>query len=186
MRGLEDIQKIEDPVSRRATFAALLSREVLQRGGEPPVLVGGEAVEIYTQGSYTTGDIDMVAPKDITEAVLREWGFEKTGRVWLNRELDIYVDWQGGSLKGCAEPETIALGGGLDVRVISIEDLVLDRLNAVKFWGDADSLMWAKVLLRVKQEIGEVNEGYLRERAAEEGTEDFLEKALAVFEDKDG
>lgn len=176
MEDIGFLSSVEDPVKRRALFSAMLSKEVSKRSKAPLVVVGGEAVEIYTQGSYSTGDIDIVSPLEPTEAALLEWGFEKTGRVWLNRELDMYVDWQGGSLDGGKEPETVRLTDELAVRVIAVEDLVLDRLNAAKWWGDTDSLMWAKVLVNIKRALGGLDEGYLRGKAKD--VSDMLEEAL--------
>lgn len=40
-------------------------------------MVGEIALEIYTQGSYTTGGIDIKAPRKILENVLEEWNFIK-------------------------------------------------------------------------------------------------------------
>jgi len=180
---LDRLGKTEDSVRKRALFAGLLSREIVNRGGKPLVIVGGEAVELYTQGSYTTGDIDIKSPKKLTEEILEEWGFEKSGRVWFNGELDIYIDWLGESLDEGPEAEkrinTVTVAEGIDVSVISIEDLIIDRLNACKYWNDSDSLMWAKVLLKVKESMKEdVDRDYLFRRAGEEGIEDFLNKLL--------
>ncbi len=104
-RKLGEIRRIEDPVKRRATFIAILSREMTLRGEKAPVVVGGEAVELYTQGSYTTGDIDIKSPRAATVSILKEWGFSKKGRTWFNRELDIYVDWVGASLEEGKKPK---------------------------------------------------------------------------------
>ena len=180
---LKGILLIEDPVKRRATFVAILSKEITHRGEKAPVVVGGEAVELYTQGSYTTGDIDIKSPRAATESILREWGFRKKGRTWFNKEMDIYVDWVGASLDEGEEAEnriaTVKIGAGLEIRVISIEDLVIDRLNAAKWWEDVDSLTWARVLLGVKRRLGEkVDVSYLRRRANEEEIADFLDKVL--------
>ena len=74
---------------------------------------------------------------------------------------------------------TIKIAEGLEINVISIEDLVIDRLNAAKWWGDVDSLMWAKVLLGVKRTLGgEIDLSYLQKRASEEDILDFLDKTL--------
>ena len=163
---------------------ALFSKEVARRGGKTPIVVGGEAVELYTQGSYTTGDIDIKSPLEITKSVLKEWGFSKKGRTWFNQQLDIYIDWLGASLDEGPDAEervtTITVAKDLEIRVISIEDLVIDRLNAAKYWGDVDSLMWAKVLLGIKKRFaGGIELNYLKERAKKEGTTDLLSKALS-------
>lgn len=181
---MKKILSIEDPSKKRAMFIALLSSEVVRRGGKAPIVVGGEAVEIYTQGSYTTGDIDIKSPLEITKSVLKEWGFSKKGRTWFNEALDIYIDWLGASLDEGQEAEervsTIWIARGLEIKVISIEDLVIDRLNAAKYWGDVDSLMWARALLDIKKRSGErIETKYLRRRAKKEGITDLLSKALS-------
>jgi hypothetical protein len=186
MKDIEKLLSIEDPVKRKALFIALFSREIVQRGGKAPIIVGDEAVEIYTQGNYTTGDIDIKSPLELTEAVLKEWGFIKAGRPWLNKELDIYVDWLGSSLEegGEAEKRTalIKITEELEIRVISIEDLVIDRLGAFKWWGDTDNLMWAKVLIRVKKSIDGLDVAYIRERAKKVDLLDILEEILVPGE----
>ena len=186
---LRRLLQIEDPVRRRATFIAILSSEMQRRGEKTPVVVGGEAVELYTQGSYTTGDIDIKSPRAATESVLKEWGFGKKGRTWFNKELDIYVDWVGAALDEGEEAEnrvaTIKIAKGLEIQVISIEDLVIDRLNAAKWWGDVDSLMWAKALLGVKRRLGRrIDLAYLQKRANEEEIKDFLNKVLRSFKSR--
>lgn len=182
MEDLEALRSIEDPVKRKAFFMALFSREVVRRGGKQPIIVGGQAVEIYTQGSYTTGDIDIKSPRELTEAILTEWGFVKAGRPWLNKELDLYIDWLGSSLDEGEEAERrasiIEVTDQLDIRVISIEDLIIDRLGAFKWWGDTDSLMWAKVLINIKKSIGSLDEAFLIERARKKDLEDILEDIL--------
>lgn len=179
MQLLERLKAIEDPVKKRAYFIGILSEEFKKRGCPPPIIVGGMAVELYTQGSYTTGDIDIKADKDILEKILTEWNFVRKGRVWFNEEFDIYIDWLGSSLNEGEEAEkrvnTIIVAEDLEIRVISIEDLMIDRLNAYKWWKDEDSLLWVNVLLKIKEAIGEkVDRNYLMKRAQEERLEDII------------
>jgi hypothetical protein len=119
----------------------------------------------------------------VTEAILKEWGFLRAGRTWLNKELDIYIDWLGSSLDEGEEAEkrvtTIKIAEGLEVRVVSMEDLVIDRLSAFRWWGDTDSLMWAKVLINVKRSIDSLDDNYLRERAKKADLLSLLEEILA-------
>lgn len=60
---MKSLRNIEDPVKKRAKFMGLLTKKIVSSGKKAPIIVGGEALEIYTQGSYTTGDIDIKAPK---------------------------------------------------------------------------------------------------------------------------
>jgi hypothetical protein len=57
----------------------LLARAIADmtaRGLEPPVLVGGAAVEFYTGGAVTSGDFDLVTPhRSALEEALRPHGF---------------------------------------------------------------------------------------------------------------
>ena len=169
-------------------FIALLSGEMTRRGVARPIVVGGEAVELYTQGRYTTGDIDIKGDKDTLETVLMDWGFAKEGRVWASREYDLYIDWLGGSLDEGAEAEKrtniIAIAPELEIRVISFEDLIVDRLCAAKYWDDSDSLMWAKVLLEILMKVGGADTCYLTKRAEEENVADILSPLLQKGDSK--
>jgi len=183
VKDLDKLRYIEDSVKRRVFFIGLLHREIIKNGGRPPIVVGGEALEIYTQGGYTTGDIDIKSPKDLTEKILTTWGFIRRGRVWFNSDLDIYIDWLGEGLDEGPEAEervnTISIGDGLEVKVISIEDLIIDRLNALKWWNDQDSIMWVRVLLEVKKRLGEeIDIKYLQKRAESEGIKEIVQDVL--------
>lgn len=183
MKIFERLNRIEDPVKRRAYLVGLLTEEFKKRKRGEPIVVGGLALEIYTQGSYTTGDIDIKADKEALEEILHQWGFVKRGRVWFNESLDIYVDWLGSELEEGPEAEkrinTVILDDGLEIRVISIEDLIIDRLNSAKWWGDEDGLLWTRVLIKVKEATGEsLDVKYLKKRAKEEEIEDYLLKLL--------
>jgi len=55
---------------------ARISNALDERGFRPPILVGGAAVELYTEGAVATGDFDVVTvEQDAFELVLREHGF---------------------------------------------------------------------------------------------------------------
>ena len=158
-------------------------------GGNPPIVVGDEALEIYTQGSYTTGDIDIKAPKDLISRVLQNFNFKNVGRLWINEELDIYIDWLGDSLDEGKEAEDrlveIELSEGLTLRVISIEDLIIDRLNAYKWWSDQDSRMWAEILLEIADSIDHsLDWGYLKKRSTEENLEEIFEGLKRRYDQK--
>ncbi|MDY0040567.1 MAG: hypothetical protein RBS57_09670 [Desulforhabdus sp.] len=184
-RIMEALSTISDPVKKRALFIAILSKCIVSRGAEMPIVVGGEALEIYTQGNYTTGDIDIKSSYEQMEATLLEMGFRKRGRAFYSEELDIYIDWLGATLDEGAEAERRTVLVEIDedhfIRLISVEDLIMDRLNAAKWWKDSDSRMWARVLAKVKQETGEpLDVKYLQQRAEAEEVEDELKELLSL------
>jgi len=181
---LQEIRSLQDSVRRRAAFMGILSEEIRARGGAPPIIVAEEAVEIYTQGGYSTGDIDIKSPKDLTREILIEWGFERKGRTWSNEELDLYVDWLGEGLEEGPDAEArtvcVRLDQGREIRLLSIEDLIIDRMNAAKWWKDTDSAMWARVLIEVKKNLGEaLDTEYLLKRARTEKIEKEVREILS-------
>lgn len=176
---VQTILSIDDPVKRRAFFIAFLSLQIEKLGGKKPIVVGGEALEIYTQGSYTTGDIDIKAPKELLGRVLEGLNFINMGRLWINEQLDIYIDWLGESLDEGTEAEErvveIEFSEGLKVRLISIEDLIVDRLNAYKWWADQDSKMWAETLVEISKAINyPIDWEYLNRRSIKENLQDII------------
>lgn len=161
---------LDDRAERTLRLAATLS-EALAAAGARPVLVGGGAVEIYTRSAYTTRDLDFVAA--VTERVERtmaELGFEREGRHWLHEELGIVVEFPASAL-GPAESVSIEVDG-CELRVIAVEDLVVDRLASWVHWGwDPDGA--AAVLLMALH--ADLDQARLRRRARQEDVEDALE-----------
>lgn len=115
-----------------------------------PILVGGAAVELYTTGAYTTGDLDLVGhvPQVVTRQ-LESAGFERHGRHWIHEPAQVFVEFPGSAL----DPEEVAswvLLAGRRIRVISVEDLLVDRLGAWEYWrssvdgANAYLLWWAQ------------------------------------------
>ncbi len=110
------------------------------RGLEPPVLVGGGAVELYSMSAVSTGDFDFVtgAQSDF-ESELQALGFVRpTGpgiatRGWIHPELKLGFEVVASHLlDGLAERERVRLidfGKNERIAVLSIEDLIADRMG---------------------------------------------------------
>lgn len=82
-------------------LAAIVADHLKQRG-IAVVLVGGLAVEIYSENLYLTKDIDMIdisyqAPAVLGEA-MADIGFNKRGRIYVNDTTDIGVEFPSGPL----------------------------------------------------------------------------------------
>ena len=148
---LRKISKVYRYPERHVEIVAILT-EALRPHDLRPILVGGAAVEFYTRGSYTTGDIDLVAPggRELAET-MRALGFLKRGKDWINDELEISIEYWADTL-GPDEEYNEILFRGLKLRIISIEDLIVDRLCAFKWWGS--SIDGVNVMLLLESDIG--------------------------------
>lgn len=110
-----------------------------------PILVGGCALEVYTDGGYATGDVDLALDSSAeVDAAFLDLGFEKTGRFWVREDLDLYFEAPApAGLPGETAPRTILDVDGLRVVVLGVEDLLLDRLRAWVHWKSDEDRRWA-------------------------------------------
>lgn len=124
--------RLPEGASRTAGIAAWF--QGLYEEGSIPVLVGGAAVELYTQGAYTTGDLDFVGevpPK--VAALLEQSGFRKEGRHWIHDRGQVFIELPGSSLDPEDQAAVIEVGGS-KVLASSPEALIVDRLASWQFW----------------------------------------------------
>jgi hypothetical protein len=116
-------------------FVALLRREA-NLGPDDVIVVGGSAVEIYTEGAYVSGDIDVCAPRQMVSAVLNRWGFTQPGREWARLDWKVVLDVVGPQVSGSMRLTRVVETPYGPVRVSSIEDLIIRRLALGKFWNE--------------------------------------------------
>jgi len=142
-----------------------------------PVLVGGAAVEILTGGAYTTGDFDFVGhvPASV-QRILKNSGFVKAGRHWIHEEAEIFLEFPGVAL-GPEEKATRLKAYGFDLVLVSIEDLLVDRLGSWAYWKSGVDGANAFLLLRTCR--NKIDNERLRQRSRETGFEPPLEALLA-------
>ena len=169
-----NLDLIKDPVEKRLTFLAWLTQMIKDRGCKStPVLVGGGAVEFYTAGNYATKDIDIVFDdiRLINEILIPE-GFKKEGRYWYNDDHDIILECPGSEY-----PErTLEVDvNGIKVSITALEEIIVDRLCAAKFWTSRSDRDWAKTMLESKIPF---SLDYLRRRAEGEDVSDLLDLIL--------
>ena len=135
-------------------------------------LVGGQAVETYTAGVFTTGDIDFTTTDTPgTEALLSRLGFEKEGMIWTSSRLGLAVHLVSSYPRRSLRARTIEVDG-YAVKVVGVEDLIVDRLAAAKFWKSGRDLEQAKALLNTFGET--IDMAYLEKTADEEMVGDAL------------
>ncbi len=171
-----------DRMRRRLVALGALTA-LLAKDGIEPILVGGCALEVYTDGGYTTGDVDLAlgSGPEVDNAYTC-LGFEKHGRFWIREELELVFESPAPpGLPGETAPRTILDVDGLRVVVLGVEDLLLDRLRAWVHWkGDEDG-RWASRLVAIY--AGDLDWAYLRERVR---SDDAESAALKRLEDERG
>ena len=174
------LQALSLPEGPRRTAAIAAWVQGLFSGeDQAPVLVGGAAVEILTGGAYTTGDLDFVGflPPPVRE-VLEQNGFKRSGRHWIHEDGEIFLEFPGEAL----DPKEKAIryeAFGHDLVLISLEDLLVDRLGAWTHWKSGVDGANAFLLFRLCR--SEIDEDRLTRRAREAGFERAL-NALREFD----
>ena len=99
-----DIEATGDLLERALKLSGLITTLFAERGF-PLVVVGGSAVEFYTEGGYMSGDIDFcrktlkAIPPRVMQEVAESLGGKGLGRNWLI--CGLYVD-----ILGLLESET--------------------------------------------------------------------------------
>lgn len=175
---LDELLLLPEGPRRTAAIAAWV-QGLFQDEDQMPILVGGAAVEILTGGAYTTGDFDFVG--FVPASVRRELeanGFEKTGRHWINEGAEIFLEFPGDALD--AEERAVRRRAfGYEIVIVSIEDLLVDRLGAWAYWESGVDGANALVLLRTCRD--EIDHDRLTRRAREAGFGDALD-ALQAFD----
>jgi len=169
--ALSRIKEETNELKKMLLFMAWLNKKLKETGIKTlPILVGGSAVELYTFGHYVSGDIDLVAQnRDEIKNILLSTGlFREVGRIFVSEELGIFVDIPDNVLAGSYEkirtikiPELEA-----EIKVIGVEDLIIDRLNACIFWRSQSDCEVARYLFEKYK--NELELEYLIERAKKE------------------
>ncbi len=139
--------QLEQGVERTTALAAWFQGLY---GASPavPILVGGGAVEIYTAGAYTTGDLDFVG--DLSAAVERQLGqagFVRQGRHWVHEAGQVFIELPGSALEPHERADEVHFGSWT-VLVLSPEDTLVDRLAGWQFWHSTADAYAALLLWR--------------------------------------
>lgn len=162
---IEKIKQTESPLKRQLLMVALITKLLKERGKEAPVIIGGCALSYYSREVYFTADIDLAySDREVLDDVLKSIRFNKKGRYWINEDLKIAVEAPISVLTDEESPiEIVELGEGFQCRIIGIEDLIIDRLNACKYWKSETDCEMVELLL--KRYNKELDWGYLEKKA---------------------
>lgn len=148
--------------------------------GHSPVLVGGGAIAIQTQGVFMSGDFDFFAPNDeVLHRCLLEVGFvveERVGRLKGGYHHPKFPEYgieaiSGQLFDGRSDRERLirlTLTGDHSIVIPSVEDMIADRLgqHAIAAKTDTSRLEQALVLFKLARNL---DLAYLKRRIKEEG-----------------
>ena len=161
---------------------ARICHAMTTRGFTRPILVGGAAVEFYSMGFITTGDFDLCSPaQHALEEEFQHHGFVRPSgpgratRGWIHPDLGLGFEVVGDMpLDGAVTREHIALVEDFEnsppFAIISVEDLIADRMGQYASGTAREMLGQAKTLLRLHPDA---DMDYLEHRVRYETGGDF-------------
>lgn len=148
--AMADIESTSDLLERALKLSGLITT-LFQRHGFPLVVVGGSAVEFYTEGGYMSGDIDFcrktlnAIPPRLMQEIIAELGGKGVARSW--EVCGLYVD-----LLGILENESVLPNRELEtpygtVRVIPPELALVERILIAYYPPSAELLVTARKMM---------------------------------------
>ena len=147
----KEIEKLlsssKDELNKKIEIIAIITSAIEESLNIKPVVVGGQAVEFYTTGGYSTMDIDIICESSIAEIdkVLKNMGFNKEQKYWVydDEKLELAIEVPSGPLAGDKDRITkVHTPNGHTAYFIGIEDILIDRLNAYVHWKESWQEEW--------------------------------------------
>lgn len=133
--------RAENDLNSKALLLAGLVSELFRQRGFEPVVVGGSAIEFYTDGAYMSGDTDICwtgwpqPSGEEKEAIMRQIpGVKSHGgaKSWCIEGL--WIDLLG-EIDYRAEKEMVIIETELgEVTLIPVEDSLVGRIYAARKW----------------------------------------------------
>ncbi len=173
-----ELKSENDPFKRRLYFLGLFTK-ILKQNGVEAILVGGEAIDVYTAGTFSTADIDLVVDNKITtEKLLNRFGFgKKANGLWFNQDLVIVVQVITNPYSGDLEKLRKFKVKDYELRVAAPEDLIQNRLYSAKFWKSNTQRDMEESIALLKIFVDSIDNAYLDKIAKENDIVDYLAKA---------
>lgn len=148
--AISDIESTSDLLERAMKLSGLITT-LFQRHGFPLVVVGGSAVEFYTEGGYMSGDIDFcrkslkTIPPRLMQDIIAQLGGKGVARSWM--VCGLCVDFL-----GILETESILPNRELEtpygtVRVIPPELALVERILIAYYPPSQELLVTARKMM---------------------------------------
>lgn len=177
LENLKDKPKTEVMVKTAGIITKLLELKNIR-----PIIVGGLSVEIYTQNEYSTRDIVFVSTGyHIIEDVLFSLKFKKEGRHFYREDIAVAIEIPDSELAG-SEKKIVKIQVDDDnhIYVISVEDIILDRLRATVYWNSEEDAKWGFRMLA--KNFTDIDKEYLIENTETVKEKDELLSWLKLLE----
>ena len=119
----------------------------LEKDGIETVLSGGSCVEIYSQGKYTSDDIDLIdrynGGHTKIKTVMLKLGFKEHNRYFVHEDTQLFIEFPRGPLGVGDAPVNDIASKEEDTGILKLltpTDCIKDRLAAYFHWDDMQSL----------------------------------------------
>lgn len=174
----KELKREADLFKRRIFFLAFFT-DKLKEDGVDAILVGGQAVDLYTAGIFATTDIDLVVNnRTITEKLLNQFGFGKEGNgLWFNRDLNIVIQVISEPYSGDSNRLRKFKIKDYELRVAAMEDLITNILYSAKFWKSNSQRDMEQSVALLKLFSDSIDNTYLNNLAKRDNTQDVLAEA---------
>lgn len=175
LKSLDKDNKYETMIRTAAIITKMLEKYDIK-----PIVVGGLSVEIYTQSDYTTRDIDFVSDGfSIIAELLISLDFLKKGRHFYRKDTEVAIEIPDNYLEGDMEKVVkVNIDKELYVYLISLEDIIIDRLRATVQWKSEEDGIWGfKLLVNNFEDVDVIYiEKQLKVKQEKEEFNDWLEQ----------
>lgn len=167
---------IKDPWRRKLAVASIVSKVFIDNGLAPPVVVGGTAVQTYSGGEYFSTNTELLSGFQERYDIMEGLDYSRDDRGFHRRDLDSFIEFQSGEFSGTKDRVVSYLveETNLQVYLTSLEDIILDRVEAYSFSSCNKSKEWAMSLMGSYCEV--LDWSYLHKRAHEKCMLDKLEE----------
>jgi hypothetical protein len=171
----KELKQEKDLFKRRISFIAFLAQK-LQENNVDAILVGGQAIDLYTAGTFATSDMDLVVNnKTVTEKLLNRFGFGKEDNgLWFNRDLNIVIQVIPESYSGDTTKIRKFRVKEYELKVAAPEDLIVNRLYSAKFWKSNTQRDLEQAVSLLKIFSNSLDDVYLDNLAKKNDVKDYL------------
>lgn len=172
---LERIPTARSGLRQRLLLAAALTKLLVKK----PTVVGGTAEEHWVGKEYHATDLDLcptLSEPDVE--ALKAIGMRKKGRHWVREDLPVAVEFPGSG--DDIERTVVVEVNRVAVRMISCEDLYLDRLRQATVGWPSEDISFDSAMAIALTNYRSLDWDYVRERLRAASTRERKAGALMI------